>query len=31
MDKIIAEIEAYEPFTDQEAADKKLFLETLQF
>lgn len=31
MDKIIAEIEAYEPFTEQEAADKKLFLEILQF
>lgn len=31
MQEIIEEIMAYEPFTEQEAADKKLFLDKLQF
>ncbi|MGO3114554.1 MAG: NUDIX hydrolase, partial [Enterococcus pseudoavium] len=31
MKKLIEEIQAYEPFTEEEAADKKLFLDKLQF
>ena len=31
MKEIIETIKAYEPYTEEEAADKKLFMEKLQF